>query len=385
MKKVTYRYALDGDSLVCIDFFTGSASERKTYKCPACLQKMVPAMGDNNQWHFRHKGYDLSVTSVSEQCPYDTYLRIISRTFFYQSYKNSINNQQPISLEYYESEICSCDYKECENKSTKTFDLATKFKVKLEPSKCKKKYPDLFLVSSNGVKIHILMLTHNEQISPDLISSKERIIAFQVPDESSLSRFNSIKRISESDDGTSYYNFHTTKHVDQKRFCNEYDDLRNKEERIVQAKKREQERETIKQQEKYLQNYPTSSFKEKYLGPETVLKEGYYFSVNFSGKCEFIYIEDFDCSFGQIPNGYFYLKHYKNLKIFKQSPKQFVDCIRSLLKFLKDKPPIKLVECYLCQHCLLDHHNIINCKQAKNDHLMALTCQKFKLFLDRYI
>jgi ssDNA-binding Zn-finger/Zn-ribbon topoisomerase 1 len=400
MKIVSYRYALDSDSLVCIDSFTGSASERKIYKCPACHQDFIPAMGKRNQWHFRHKGYDLSVLSVSEQCPYDTYLRIISRTLFYQSYKSASNNQQPIIIEYYKSEICNCEYTECENHFLQSFDLTHKFEVILEPPSDRKRYPNLYLADDTGIKIHILMLTHKEDVPSDLISSKERIISFRVPDEDSLSRFKPIKKISVDDDGTSYYNFNVTKTVDLKLSCNKYPQLKREEERKIQAEKERLEREERAKREllertqrmeaekkcrEYFRNYPTHSFEEKYIGPATFLHEGYYFSVDFSGKCEFIWIEDLDCFFGQIPNGYYYLKHYTTLKIFKPKFKDLRDSFYSLTSFLKDKSPIKIADCYLCENCELSFNSVLNCPQRTDNHLKALTCQKFKLWFDRFL
>lgn len=243
MKVITYRYALDGNSLICIDSFIGSSNERKIYKCPACYQDSIPIMGKKNQWHFRHKGYDLSVISESVQCPYDTYLRIISRTLFYQSYKNALNNQQPVILEYPEFEVCNCEFTKCETSTLKEYDLIQKFKAVLNPPQDRKKYPDLYLIDDTGIKIHILMLTRKEKVSSDLMLSKDRIISFRIPNEDSLSRFDPIGKISVNDEGTNFYNFNTAKIVDLKPSCNRYPHLKRDKERKEQAEVDRLERE----------------------------------------------------------------------------------------------------------------------------------------------
>ncbi len=400
MKIVTYRYALDGDSLICIDSFIGSSSERKNYKCPACHQDSIPIMGKKNQWHFRHKGYDLSVISESGQCPYDTYLRIISRSLFYQSYKNALNNQQPVILEYPEFEICNCEFTKCETNFLKEYDLIQKFKAVLNPPQDRKKYPDLYLIDDTGIKIHILMLTRKEEVSSDLMLLKDRIISFRIPNEDSLSRFDPIGKISVNDDGTNYYNFNTVKTVDLKPSCDQYSHFKKDKERKKQAEidrleresqaekgrfKRKQQKEADEKQREYFRKYPTSSFEKKYYGPATILQEGYYFSVDFSGKCDFIWIHGLDCFFGQVPNGYFYFKHYTPIKIFKPKLKDFKDCFYDLTAFLIDKPPIKIVDCYLCEDCELNFNGIVDCPQGRGNHLRALTCRRFKLWFDRFL
>ncbi len=400
MKIVTYRYALDGDSLICIDSFIGSSSERKIYKCPACQQDSIPVMGKKKQWHFRHRGYDLSVKSESIQCPYDTYLRTISRTLFDQSYKDAITDQQPVILEYSELGICNCEYTKCETKSLKEYDLIQKFRPILKPPQNRKKYPDLYLIDDKGIKIHILMLTQKEQVSSDLIKSKDRIISFRIPNEISLSRFDPIGKISDTDEGTKYFNFNTTETVNLKPSCDRYPQLKKNHERKIKAEeerfererqankerlKRKLQKDAEEKEREYYKNYPTSSFEKKYLGPATVLEEGYYFSVDFSGKCDFVRINDLDCFFGQIPDGYSYFKHYNFLNNFKPHVKDYKDCFYDLTTFVKDKSPIKIVDCYLCEDCELNFNGNIDCPQGTGDHLRALTCRRFKLWFDRFL
>ena len=92
-REVKTAFALSGNgALVNIR----DASRDQSYSCPGCSESVIPVMGDNTAWHYRH------MTNV---CSYETYLHRTAKIAFYERAATSV--VLPLVLE--REVICSSE------------------------------------------------------------------------------------------------------------------------------------------------------------------------------------------------------------------------------------------------------------------------------------
>jgi Competence protein CoiA-like family. len=116
-EKDFHHYAYDEvENLIYLQ--KGKEYERKDYKCLACGEIMRPVMGNNREWHFRHK-------NCNPSCNFESYLHSLAKKLI----KAKFDNEDEFYISYYIIESCPqighcahCSPK-CSRKSEHTINL----------------------------------------------------------------------------------------------------------------------------------------------------------------------------------------------------------------------------------------------------------------------
>ncbi len=90
----------------------GKEYERKDYKCLACGEIMRPVMGNNREWHFRHK-------NCNPSCNKESYLHSLAKELI----KAKFDHDNEFNIAYYKKDSCPqighCAY--CSSKCSRLF------------------------------------------------------------------------------------------------------------------------------------------------------------------------------------------------------------------------------------------------------------------------
>ena len=206
LKGIKYQYAekISGE-LVHINAINKTLSHEK-YFCIDCKEELIPKLGDIRIHHFSHK-------KDTYNCSKETYLHILGKRIFYETYLYCLENNIPFYFyaSLYNSLSATCKYYEylrsqdCIIKGINKVDLTKIFDF-IEYEKSQEKFrPDLTLKNNYGDKIFIeISVTH--PCEKEKIESKNKIIEIAIKEEADI-RVILDKNLSEEDDNITYYNF----------------------------------------------------------------------------------------------------------------------------------------------------------------------------------
>lgn len=161
--------------------------ERKDYICIACGHKMIVAMGDKNEWHFRHK-------EPHPECDHESYLHRMAKDII----KERFDNSDTFNVSYYMRDVCT-NYKKChkhtcscERRYPKTINLKEEYDT-CTPEDKVGDFPfraDLRLSSSkNPDKESIFIeIAYTHDCEPEKINSGIPIIELKVKVDTDMNR-----------------------------------------------------------------------------------------------------------------------------------------------------------------------------------------------------
>lgn len=153
--------------------------DRKDYICIACGHKMIVAMGDKNEWHFRHK-------EPHPECDNESYFHRMAKDMI----KERFDNSDTFNVSYYMRDVCT-NYRKCHKHTCsceriylKTINLKEEYDT-CTPEKGEGDFPfraDLKLSSSkNPDKESIFIeIAYTHDCEPEKINSGIPIIELKV-------------------------------------------------------------------------------------------------------------------------------------------------------------------------------------------------------------
>lgn len=205
---IKYQYAKDENGkLININSITQLNRYQSKFYCIGCGNELTAKLGNVKIHHFSHK----SIVS----CSGETYLHLLGKKLFYDSYIYCLQNKLPFLIEIIENRFCNhfesvLGFKCKQNDSTSQFDLTKFFDNILIEKKEGSFIPDLMLTNNlRKEKIFIeIAVTHFS--SDEKINSKNRIIEIQVENEFDLSPIKN-KILSINDSKIKFINFKNSK------------------------------------------------------------------------------------------------------------------------------------------------------------------------------
>jgi len=210
---IKYKFAKNiNEELINISEVRKSSKGSKYY-CIGCNNELIPRKGKVKTHHFAHK------KAIS--CPSETYLHLLGKKLFFDSYLNCLNNKRPFIIEIYQDK--TCDFYEkvlkqvCHfNANTSKFDL-TKYFDNIQMERTEGSFiPDLVLFTE-GIEDRIFIEIAVTHKSSELkLDSDYRIIEIEVEDDEG---FEPIRNnlLSVKDSNINFVNFQNKRKVGS--FC----------------------------------------------------------------------------------------------------------------------------------------------------------------------
>ena len=176
----------DKKELICLSKDDGKIT-RIDYECIACREAVRPVMGDNREWHFRHK-------TENPNCNTESYLHQLAKKII----KYRFDNNSVFNISYYVEEKCS-HFKHCPKHSElcvkehlETINLKDYYDI-CEPEKKESHFPfraDLKLSSSFSPKHKpiFIEIAYTHDCDPQKIESGIQIIELKVNDDKDIDR-----------------------------------------------------------------------------------------------------------------------------------------------------------------------------------------------------
>ena len=187
-QRVRYKWAIDSNGK---HFYVlgkkRQDTEGLTFRCPWCDGIMVPAMGERNIEHFRHKGMP---------CDNDNRLHKTAEMVFLEEYRKCLDQSLPFYLEMPVPVPCNhgCILKEhndCnEHYILRETDLTKRFRtISLEPRVVvddEVRFPDILLESATGEQLWIEIFVTNSDETKHSIAS---VIEIKIENDDDIATF----------------------------------------------------------------------------------------------------------------------------------------------------------------------------------------------------
>lgn len=205
---IKYKYAKDeNEKLIDIDILNEKNRHKSKFFCISCKKELIPRLGRVNIHHFAHKK---AVT-----CSGETYLHLLGKQLFFDTYKECLIKKQPFTLETSKKRTCNHYKKELGLSCTlpnekQQFDL-TQYFDKISIEKREGSFIPDILLSRKGNKEKIFVeiaVTH--QITEQKYNSNYRIIEIYIEEEEDVEIIRK-KHLSEFLHMVSFVNFKTEK------------------------------------------------------------------------------------------------------------------------------------------------------------------------------
>lgn len=181
-----HHYALDKSGAL-VHLKKGELITREDYFCIGCGKEVRPVMGDERDWHFRHKEINL-------ECDHESWLHKFSKRFF----KNKFESNETFEISYWVKEICP-QYDNCSLRSNSCFrenlhklDLKTVYDicVEEETNGMSLYRADLKFYNSKdpNIKPLFLEIAYTHDCKPEKIASRIQIVELKINKEEDLEK-----------------------------------------------------------------------------------------------------------------------------------------------------------------------------------------------------
>jgi competence CoiA-like predicted nuclease len=228
---IKYKYANNEDGCL-VDIY--SASKSNKYYCVSCGKELIPKTGKIRQWHFAHKNTEIV-------CSSETYLHILGKQTFYNTYKNCIKNNEPFYIEIERTKICNCYekefhktctlsrfvvvdvggdgswYEEIEKHKLERIDITKYFTKIFYEKRVDDFIPDLYLTNESADESLFIEIAVTHEITDKKHDSKYRIIEIKMETEDDISLITG-KILSKDNKKIKFLNFKKKEKIGN--FCN---------------------------------------------------------------------------------------------------------------------------------------------------------------------
>ena len=195
---IRYRYAIDCNKQI-VDIFSDVVKNGNEYFCISCEKSLIPVKGKVRKQHFRHK--------VQTDCSTETYLHNLTKSIFFQTYKNCLSYNLKFEIKIDIPQICQF----CKNNGPciidnekEKYDLTNYFKEVYLEKKDGNYIPDILLRGEKECIYVEIAVTHKAN---DLkLNSGKRIIEINIKDEIDIEIIKSCL-IEETEDKIKFFNF----------------------------------------------------------------------------------------------------------------------------------------------------------------------------------
>jgi hypothetical protein len=205
---VQYGYALIDESqqVVAIDQIDREKSQRHSFYCPNCREKMYPTFGQKYVHHFRH---------IGQKCQYSNYLHNLAKTVFKQEFESCRKDNTPFLLELHAPTKCDRDCLAKSKKECKKYDKVTVDLAKLYSSvtlvqtlfvDAHSRRPDILLKSDDGQQLWIeIWVSHETSLDK---RDDGPIVELKISSENDLKQFRNhhITQSEENELSVRYFN-----------------------------------------------------------------------------------------------------------------------------------------------------------------------------------
>jgi len=201
---VKYQYAKDAiGKLIDINDLDEADRSHFKFSCISCGNELIARLGKVKNHHFAHKAV---VT-----CSGETYLHLLGKQIFHDTYKECLINSEPFYIELYEKKTCNHFEKElgfkCRlDKGTTKFDLTKYFNRIVLETREGAFIPDVMLISKDDKDKIFIEIAVTHQSTEQKLRSKYRIIEIQIEGEEDFEIIRG-KSLSVEDDRIKFKNF----------------------------------------------------------------------------------------------------------------------------------------------------------------------------------
>ena len=213
---IKYRYALDqrGHLVDASTLRRSSLDGGLTYRCASCGGSLIAKLGDIKAKHFAHK-------SLTENCPYETYLHRLAKSAFYSEYLNCLEIGEPFYLIRHTTAICNflgeTHRYACSRVEERHYDL-TKYFDKVHVEKAHRGFvADVLLESSTSRNVLFVEFAVTHRCDEEKIDSGIRIIEYCISGDDQLGPISSHV-LCDDDHALHLYNFR--KSIERRPNCN---------------------------------------------------------------------------------------------------------------------------------------------------------------------